>query len=278
MCLRKKPGGKEKNREKFTYIMTREISSLLLFRSSVFSHVFLFLCGLAAGSFLNVLIYRLPRGEAMGFSRSHCPACRHQLGALELIPLISFLWLRGKCRHCGHPISLRYPLVELLGGVVTVFWGVQFAGVTGKLVYLLLTYALIAVAFIDLEHKIIPNRLTIPFLLAGLVFMAWKGELPAALAGGLLGGGVLFLIVLCYPKGMGMGDVKLLAMIGVYLGWWRIILVLFFASFLATAVALLLIATKKMTRKDPIPFGTFLAAATFIILYFPDLPVLLFVR
>lgn len=207
----------------------------------------------------------------MGFSRSRCPACRRQLGALELIPLLSFLWLRGKCRHCGHPISPRYPLVELLGGVVTVLWGVKFSGTTGKLVYLLLTYALIAVAFIDLEHKIIPNRLTIPFLLAGLAFMAWKGELPAALTGGLLGGGVLFLIVLCYPKGMGMGDVKLLAMIGVYLGWWRILFVLFLASFLATAVALLLIATKKMTRKDLIPFGTFLAIATFVILYFPDL-------
>ena len=256
--------------------MITETISFVFFHPSVISHLLLFLCGLAAGSFLNVLIHRLPRGEAMGFSRSHCPSCRRQLGALELIPLFSFLWLRGKCRHCGRPISLRYPFIELLGGVVTVLWGMSFSGTTGKIVYLLLTYALIAVAFIDLEHKIIPNRLTIPFPLAGLVFMAWKGELPAALTGGLLGGGVLFLIVLCYPKGMGMGDVKLLAMIGVYLGWERIFFVLFLASLLATAVALALIAAKKMTRKDPIPFGTFLAFAAFILLYFPDLPRLFF--
>lgn len=256
--------------------MITETSSFFIFHPSFINHLFFFLCGLAAGSFLNVLIHRLPRGEAMGFSRSRCPFCRHQLGALELIPLFSFLWLRGKCRHCGHPISLRYPLVELLGGAVTVLWGIKFAGTPGKLVYLLLTYALIGVAFIDLEHKIIPNRLTIPFLLAGLVVMAWKGELPGALIGGLLGGGVLFLIVLCYPKGMGMGDVKLLAMIGVYLGWERIFLVLFLASLLATAVALSLIIAKKMTRKDPIPFGTFLSIAAFLILYFPDLAALFF--
>ena len=256
--------------------MITENPYFAFFHPSFISHLFLFLCGLAAGSFLNVLIHRLPRGEAIGFSRSHCPFCGHQLSALELIPLLSFLWLRGKCRQCGRPISLRYPLVELLGGVVTVLWWIRFSGTTGKLVYLLLTYALIGVAFIDLEHKIIPNRLTIPFLLGGLVFMAWKGQLLSALIGGLLGGGILFLIALCYPKGMGLGDVKLLAMIGVYLGWERIFFVLFLASLLATAVALLLIGTKKMTRKDPIPYGTFLAIAAFVILYFPDLPALFF--
>ncbi|NLY89433.1 MAG: prepilin peptidase [Firmicutes bacterium] len=256
--------------------MIAETNYLDLFRPSVINHLFLFLCGLAVGSFLNVLIYRLPRGEKMGFSRSRCPSCGRRLSAVELIPLFSFLWLRGKCRHCRRAISLRYPFVEFLGGVVTVLWGMKFSGTTGKFIYLVLTYALIGVAFIDLEHKIIPNRLTIPFLLAGLVFMGWKGELPTALIGGVLGGGVLFLIALCYPKGMGMGDVKLLAMIGVYLGWQRIFFVLFLASLLATAVALVLIATKKMTRKDPIPFGTFLAVAAFIILYFPDLPGLFF--
>lgn len=252
--------------------MIAQANYLYLYQPSVISHLFLFLCGLVAGSFLNVLIHRLPRGEAMGFSRSRCPFCLRRLSAPELIPLLSFLLLRGKCRDCGRPISLRYPLVELLGGVVTVLWGMRFPGTAASLIYLLLTYVLIGVAFIDLEHKLIPNRLTIPFLLVGLVFMAWKGEFPAAAIGGLLGGGVLLLIVLLYPKGMGMGDVKLLAMIGVYAGWERIFIVLFLASLLATAVALLLIVAKKMTRKDPIPFGTFLCIAAFAILYFPELP------
>jgi|SRR5690554_101015 len=237
-------------------------------------HIFLFFFGLTAGSFLNVLIYRWPRGEPVVFSRSYCPSCGHKLGWKDLFPVASFFWLQGRCRYCGRPISRRYPVVELLGGLMTVLWGTKFHGIDGSPVLLLLTYTLLGIAFIDLEHKIIPNRLTIPLLLAGLVLKAWTGELTAAIIGGITGGGILFLVTVLYPKGMGMGDVKLLAMLGVYLGWEKVLFVLFFASFLALVIVSILILLKRITRKDPIPFGTFLSIAALSILYFPDMVIL----
>jgi len=239
-----------------------------------FYHIVLFFFGLTAGSFLNVLIYRLPRKEPVVFSRSFCPSCRQRLGWADLIPLVSFFWLRGRCRYCGSPISRRYPAVELLGGLLTVLWGTKWHGVEGGPVFLLLTYALLGIAFIDWEYKIIPNRLTVPLLLAGLVFKAWTGELAAAIIGGLTGGGILFLVAVLYPRGMGMGDVKLLAMLGVYLGWERVLFVLFTACWLALVVAVVLIFLKKATRKDPFPFGTFLSIAALLVLYFPYMYVL----
>lgn len=139
--------------------------------------------------------------------------------------------------------------------------------------YLLLTYALLGIALIDWEQQIIPNRLTIPMLLLGLGLKGWTGELPAALLGGLIGGGILFLVAVLYPKGMGMGDVKLLAMLGVYLGWDQVLIVIFFGSMLALVIALLLIMARRLRRQDPIPFGTFLSIAALFILYFPGVAV-----
>lgn len=234
---------------------------------NLFMTVFLFFGGLILGSFLNTLIHRLPRNESVVFSRSCCPLCGRLLGCMDLVPLISFWWLKGKCRYCGQPISWRYPVVELLSGFLTVLWGIRFYKVRGGLVFLILTYALIVIAFIDLEHKIIPNRLTVPLLLIGLVFKTWEGELPAAITGCIIGGGILLLVAILYPKGMGMGDVKLLAMLGVFLGWVKVILLLFLASFLATGIISVLILLKKAKRRDPIPFGTFLSgAAIFLVL------------
>lgn len=240
----------------------------------IFYYIVLFFFGLTIGSFINVLIYRWPRNEPVVFSRSYCPSCRHRLGWMDLIPIVSFFWLQGRCRYCGSPISRRYPVVELLGGLLTVLWGTKFHGADRSPVLLLLTYALLGIAFIDLEHKIIPNRLTIPLLLAGLVFKAWVGELPAAIIGGIIGGGILFLVAVLYPKGMGMGDVKLLAMLGVYLGWEKVLFVLFIASLLALVIVSILILLKKATRKDPIPFGTFLSVAALSMLYFPGLVII----
>ena len=239
----------------------------------IIRYIFLFLLGLSAGSFLNVLIHRWPRGESVVFPRSHCPACRHQLGWADLIPVASFIWLQGRCRYCGSRISRRYLVVELLGGMLTVLWGINFHRADGKLFYLLLTYALLGIALIDWEQQIIPNRLTIPMLLLGLGLKGWTGELPAALLGGLIGGGILFLVAVLYPKGMGMGDVKLLAMLGVYLGWDQVLIVIFFGSMLALVIALLLIMARRLRRQDPIPFGTFLSIAALFILYFPGVAV-----
>lgn len=216
----------------------------------------------------------MPRGESIVLPPSHCTNCQHRLGALDLIPVLSFLKLQGKCRYCRAKISLRYPLVELLCGGLTLLWWYRL-GKTGLnsngVVFLILTYALVVVSLIDFDHQIIPNKITLPLLVVGLAFQSFRGELLLGVYGLLAGGGPLGLIATFYARGMGWGDVKLLAMLGVFLGWQKIIVVLFLGSLLGVLVMVPLILVGKFDRKTPFAFGPFLVTGALLVIYFWDL-------
>jgi leader peptidase (prepilin peptidase)/N-methyltransferase len=229
--------------------------------------VLLGVLGLLVGSFLNVCIYRLPRRESVNWPGSHCTSCQRPLGWYENIPLVSWLLLRGRCRTCRASISAQYPLVELATGLV--FLGCYWVyGLTPVLaVRLVFACALIVLFVIDLQHQILPNRITLPGLAIGLILSVafppgWRG----ALLGALFGGVFPWLIAEAYLRlrgreGMGMGDFKMLAMAGAFLGWPLIYIVLMLACVLGVVIgggALLVTRRAAATR---IPFGTFIAAA-----------------
>ncbi len=225
-----------------------------------------FIYGLIIGSFLNVCIYRIPLGISVVFPRSACPSCGKPIKAYDLIPVISFLILRGKCRNCKAVIGWQYPLVELLAGVLT---GVLYLKFGLSIIFLkavILCYLLIIVSFIDLKYKRIPNLITYPGIIIALIGAVFFGKngFYNAFFGLLVGGGILFPIAYFYPQGMGFGDVKLLALIGAFLGVKLVLYSLFIGSILGTVIGLILIAMKFITRKTTIPFGPFLASGAVI--------------
>jgi leader peptidase (prepilin peptidase)/N-methyltransferase len=228
--------------------------------------------GLLVGSFLNVVIWRVPRKESIVKPRSHCPSCETQLANRDNIPLVSWLVLRGRCRHCGTNISIRYPLVELLTGALFAAVGARFSHSWALPAFLVLTGALIAISAIDLEHFIIPNRIVYPlgyasvFLLslAALIENEWS-MFGRSLLGALAAFSFFFVLHLIAPGGMGFGDVRLSFVLGLFLGWlgWPEVLGGLFAGFLYGAViGIVLIAVGSRGRRQHIPFGPFLAAGT----------------
>jgi leader peptidase (prepilin peptidase)/N-methyltransferase len=227
----------------------------------------LFIFGLIFGSFLNVVIYRMPRGESVVYPPSHCPECQHRLGFSDLFPLVSYLWLRGHCRYCRAKINPRYPLVEFVTGLVTVIWWFRYGISPEGIAFLVATYVFIVIAYIDLDCKIIPDRLTLPLIGGALLFKLWQGDLVNALIGLLVGGGILGLIAWIYPQGMGWGDVKLLAAAGALLHWEKTCYVLILGCLLGLLTVIPLILLKKMERKQQFPFGPFLVLATLVIIY-----------
>jgi len=226
-----------------------------------------FLVGACIGSFLNVVIHRLPRGESIVSPRSRCPGCGRQIGAWENIPVASFLLLRGKCAGCGEAISWRYPAVELLtaSGFAAIFLldGPGFPLLRDLLFFSLL----VPIAFIDIDHRIIPDELSLGGLAAALLFSFlpggdWKGSA----AGALLGGGILHATAFLYEKvrgaeGMGGGDIKLLAMIGAFLGWRGTLATIFFGALLGAAGGILAMRKGGEGLKTAIPFGPYLCVA-----------------
>jgi leader peptidase (prepilin peptidase)/N-methyltransferase len=224
------------------------------------------LYGLIIGSFLNVCIYRIPLGISIVSPRSACPSCNTVIKWYDLIPVVSFLGLRGRCRSCKAPIHIQYPLVELLTGVLSLLIYFKF-GLTGLFFkYVFLLYILIVISFIDYKHKRIPNIITVPGMIIGLVWAICNGraELFDCGLGLLLGGAILLPVSYFYPQGMGMGDVKLLALIGAFVGVKSVVLLLFIAAALGIIIGLILIGCKVITRKTPIPFGPFLAVGAIV--------------
>jgi leader peptidase (prepilin peptidase)/N-methyltransferase len=217
--------------------------------------------GAVIGSFLNVVVYRLPIGQSLVKPRSHCPSCETPVAPRDNVPLLSWLFLKGKCRHCGETISARYPAVELLTALC--FIGVVLAqGVSTDLIALIpFTAMLIAVTFIDLQHKIIPNRIIVPAAIYGLVTaVAFRTDmLPQLLIAGA-GAFMFFLIAaLIHPKGMGMGDVKLAGVMGLYLG--KLVIPALFIAFIVGTVVGIGLAVKygARSRKVGVPFAPFMA-------------------
>lgn len=228
------------------------------------------LLGLAVGSFLNVVVHRLPREESLVSPGSRCPACGYALRAVENIPVVSYVVLLGRCRRCRARISVRYPLVELATAALFVAHYLVFGWTPLLAVRLLFAAGLVAMFAIDLEHHLLPDAITLPGIVAGLaasVFLP-PGFLNA-LVGMLAGGGVLWLIGEAYyryagDEGMGGGDVKMLAMIGAFLGWQLVLLTLVLSSLAGAVIGLLVIATRRGGMKYALPYGTFLSVSAMI--------------
>lgn len=230
--------------------------------------VLAFILGTLLGSFLNVVIYRLPRGESLVRPRSRCPNCGTQIQAWDNIPLLSFIVLRGRCRSCGAAITWRYPFVELIAGLLVLAAWLRdgsWLEVTAAAFFLL---SLLAVFFIDLFHHIVPNAITYPGIVVGLVVAASQGRfLDGILAAA--GAGAFFLLVAIVSRGgMGGGDIKLAAMMGAFLGWPSIAVAMLIAFTSGATVGILLITMGLRSRKDPIPFGPALAVGGIVALFF----------
>jgi len=269
---------------------------LLLAQPALFAGL-VFLFSLMIGSFLNVVIHRLPkmmeaewasqcaelRGEDpppaprynLVLPRSACPACGHAITALENIPVLSWLWLRGRCSACGTAISARYPLVELftalLSAAVAWKWGVSLQ----TLGALLLVWSLVALAFIDLDTTLLPDSLTLPLLWLGLLFnlgaqfTSLHSAVVGAIAGYLLLWSVYWLFKLATGKeGMGFGDFKLLAALGAWMGWEMLPVIILLSSVVGAAIGIAMIVFVKHDRRVPIPFGRYLAGGGVVALFF----------
>jgi leader peptidase (prepilin peptidase) / N-methyltransferase len=265
--------------------------------------------GLAVGSFLNVVIYRLPVmlerqwreqcTEASGASaaatlpaalperfnlivpRSACPSCRAPITALQNIPLLSWLVLRGRCANCGKPISVRYPLVEALTGILSALVAWKFGFGWPALAALVFTWYLVALASIDMDHQLLPDSLTLPLLWIGLFLSLWGSaggapapvDLRSSLIGAMAGYVSLWTVyhlfrLLTGKEGMGYGDFKLLAALGAWLGWQMLLPIILIAAAVGAVVGIAMITIRRQHRSTPIPFGPFLAASGWLMLMF----------
>lgn len=232
----------------------------------LFGAVAFLLFGLLAGSFLNVLIHRLPRGESVVFPGSHCPACGAAIRAYDNVPVFSWLVLRGRCRDCRARISVRYPVIELANGLL---WTAVYFRSPGSLDLAsgaFLCSAALALLVIDAEFRILPDRITLTGIVVGFGLSLFpEARTPLSSLGGIaLGAGGLWLLAFLYEKwkkveGMGMGDVKMLGMIGAFLGPWGVVVSVLLASFAGSVVGLLLVAVKRGSLTTALPFGVFLA-------------------
>lgn len=230
------------------------------------SYGFILILGLVIGSFLNVCIYRIPRDESIVFPPSRCPKCGRRLSALENMPLFSYMLQRGKCKGCQESISVRYPIVELLTGVSFV-WLFSMLGPSALFTkYAVMMCILLAVSFIDLEHKIIPDEIVIFSIGAGILLnlIARDVTFLSALTGFFSASGILLLMAVITKGAMGGGDIKLMAAMGVFIGNWPILLALFIGFMIGGFVSMILLIFKIKGRKDYIPFGPFLAAGVLI--------------
>ena len=242
--------------------------------------ILVFLLGLAVGSFLNVCIYRLPAGESVVSPRSHCRACGAILGSPDLVPVVSYLLLRGRCRWCGAPFSARYALVELATGALFAWCLFAVGPQPALLRALVLASFLVVVAVIDYDHQLILDKVVAWLAGAGAVIsLALVPSLAAVpsllldmLLGGLLGGGVMLAIAVVTRGGMGGGDIKFFAALGLWFGWQLTLLALFLSFVIGGVGGAVLLLFRLRGRKDFIPFGPFIAAGAFVtLLYGPSL-------
>ncbi len=241
--------------------------------------ILIFILGLLIGSFLNVCIYRIPINQSITFPPSHCTSCKTKLKPVDLIPVLSYLIRRGKCRYCGENISLQYPFIEILNGLIYILIFMNFGYSLNFTIHCIFSSLLIIIGTIDHKHTIIPDELVIFGLITGFIYRfilpLFSGKeilwLDSAL-GFLIGGGFFLLIAIVSAGGMGGGDIKLMGMLGLFLGMKKIIMVAFLSFFVGALFTLPLLLSKKKGRKDMIPFGPFIAFSAFItMLYYYDI-------
>ena len=237
--------------------------------------VYSFLVGLALGSFMNVVIYRMPLKKSIIRPASSCPNCSKKIKFYDNIPLLSYLLLLGKCRYCHHPISWRYPAVEVLTGLLSLALFIRYGLSYQYIFYLLFTATLVTISFIDLQHQIIPNVLSLPGVVVGLAttFILDNISWLDSLIGIICGGGVLFLVAVVYERltgrqGMRGGDVKLLAMIGAWMGWRSLALVLLISSLTGAVIGFVFLLTTGKGYRVRIPFGPFLSLGALLYFFF----------
>ena len=236
-----------------------------------------FIFGSLIGSFLNVCIYRIPRGESIIIPSSHCTSCNTPIKVWDNIPVFSYIMLAGKCRSCGAKISFRYPLVEAINALLyaALLW--RFGIGWHTLFYFALSSAMIVITFIDLDFQIIPDSRPLPGILIGLIagalilpdpFMRWSPlGYKASIIGVAAGFGLFYAVAVLSRGGMGGGDIKMMAMVGAIMGWKTVLLTTFLGSLLGSVWGLFLMVAKGKGRKTKVPFGPFLAAGTIISLF-----------
>lgn len=236
--------------------------------------VYAALVGLVTGSYLNVVIHRLPRRVSTVLPRSRCPACGSPIRARDNVPIVSWLLLRGRCRDCGAPIARRYPLVEAATAILFVLCMERFGPSLSALAAALFCALMVALAGIDYDHLILPDRITLPGVVAGVAiqpFLPWVGVV-GALVGAALGAGILLFAyglwwLLRREEGLGLGDVKMLALVGAFLGWRGVVVTLFVGASSGALFGLGLMALGRGGMRSKIPFGVFLALGGLVALF-----------
>jgi leader peptidase (prepilin peptidase)/N-methyltransferase len=244
----------------------------------MFIYIIVFIIGSTIGSFLNVCIYRIPRNLSIIIPSSRCPSCNTPIQPWDNIPILSYIFLRGRCRECKAKISFRYPLVEFLNALlyVLILWRFGLGWFTP--VYFILCSSLIVITFIDLDFQIIPDRITLPGIPIGLIagslllpdpFMRYSVlGFKSSIFGFLVGGGLFYTIALISKGGMGGGDIKMMAMVGSFMGWKSVLMTTFLGSLMGSIFGLFLMLFKGKGRKTKVPFGPFLAIGTIITLFY----------
>lgn len=242
----------------------------------------IFILGLSVGSFLNVVIYRIPRDLSIVYPPSSCPNCKSRINWYDNIPLISYIFLRGKCRFCNASIPIKYPVVELLTGIFSVLTYLKFGFDLEFLFYFYFVCSMIALSFIDLEFKIIPDQINFAGVFVGLLFAVTEAikttsfqPIISAIIGAIVGAGFLYTIAYLYLRyrgieGLGMGDVKLLAFVGTYTGWFGSLFTIFFGSLVGAVIGILFIKFSNRDYRYEIPFGPFLALGALIYIFFGE--------
>lgn len=247
--------------------------------------MFVFLFGLIIGSFLNVLIYRLPKHESIIHPGSHCPYCGKPIKFYDNIPVISYLILKARCRYCKSKISLRYPIVELITGIIFACIFLKYGFSIDTIVLLILSASLIAITFIDLDQRIIPNAISYPGIIMGFVssFFVSLNNPVSSIIGLLTGSGILFLTAFVYKsitgiEGMGMGDVKLMGMIGAFLGWEASIFTIVTSALIGSIVGIGLMIFAGKGKRFAIPYGPFISFSAVIYLFYGKIIIELYLR
>ncbi|MBA3035893.1 MAG: prepilin peptidase [Desulfobacterium sp.] len=239
-------------------------------------HVLTFIIGLCLGSFMNVCVYRLPLSKSIVTPRSMCPGCNNFIKFYDNIPVLSYIFLGGKCRNCNIPISFRYPMVEIISGLAALSCFIKFGLSIEWLVYFAFASSLIVITFIDIDHKIIPDVISLPGIPIGLLlasFVLPSMNFKESIIGILAGGGSLFAVAWTYSlitkkEGMGGGDIKLLAMIGSLTGWKGVLFTIFIASATGTLAGIAVMLKTKKGVKLAVPFGPFLSIGAILYILF----------
>lgn len=243
-------------------------------------YIFYFLIGLVLGSFANVCICRIPANESIVFPRSRCPNCRSIIKWFQNVPVLSYLFLKGKCSNCAAPISIQYPLIELATGTAFLLLSFHYPVGLTLLQFSFFTLILIIISGIDYRHQVIPDILSYTLVISGLLFsvlnqrpgLSWQAGLLNSVSGAATGAVLLYLITILGKKAfkkdaMGAGDIKLLAGIGAYMGPKNTVFVLLLGSILGSIIGLSLIFNKKIEKRDYLPFGPFLSISAYIIIF-----------